>query len=172
MGMGSILSSSINPSCHSTISNGNRNSSIDATTGGVLITWSNPSSNGNAITAYLIEIQATNSSWYADPTHCDGNSNTVFFSRQCVVPMNVITDGYALALNSLIQVRASAINTYGQSTPSYVNTLGARVRTVPVQMSTPTRGTDTSESEIQVNWASLTGTELVIRHLVLCFVLG
>jgi hypothetical protein len=49
--------------------------------------------------------------------------------------MSVITGTYTLTLGSLIEVRASAINTYGQSTPSYVNTLGATVKTVPVQMS-------------------------------------
>jgi hypothetical protein len=106
--------------------------SIDAATGGVLITWSNPSSNGASITSYLIEIQASDSSWNTDTTHCDGNSNAVFFSRQCIIPMSVMSSTYGLALNTLIEVRASAFNIYGQSTPSYVNSLGARVMTVPV----------------------------------------
>lgn len=133
--------------------------SIDATTGGLNIVWTNPSSNGASITSYLIEIQDSSSTWRTETTSCDGNNNAVFFSRSCVVPMSTLTASpFSLALDTLIQVRASAVNTYGQSTPSYVNTLGARVRTVPVQMSSPTRGSDTSESQIQVNWASLTGT--------------
>jgi len=133
--------------------------SIDATTGGVKIAWTNPSSNGNAITSYKIEIQAASTSWLTETTHCDGNSNDVFFNRYCVIPMSVLTTApFSLTLNTLVQVRASALNTYGQSTPSYVNTLGARVRTIPVQMSNPTRGSDTSETQIQVNWATLSGT--------------
>lgn len=68
--------------------------------------------------------------------------------------MSVLTSTFTLTLDSLVQVRASALNTFGQSTPSYVNSLGARVRTVPIQMTLPQRGSDTSESQIQVTWAS------------------
>lgn len=133
--------------------------SVDAATGGLKIVWTNPSSNGTPITSYLIEIQDSSSTWRTQTTYCDGNNNVVFFNRYCIIPISTLTNApFTLALGTLVQVRALALSTYGQSTPSYVNTLGARVRTVPAQMTSPVRGSDTSESQIQLTWASLTGT--------------
>jgi hypothetical protein len=66
--------------------------SIDATTGGVLISWTAPSSNAQPITSYLIEIaDSLHASWYADTTLCDGSSSTVMSTLSCVIPMNTLT---------------------------------------------------------------------------------
>lgn len=66
--------------------------SIDATTGGIKITWSAANSNGDAVTAYLIEISNSLSvSWIADTTHCDGSSSTVMTNLYCIIPMSTLT---------------------------------------------------------------------------------
>ena len=133
--------------------------SIDPATGGVQISWTSPSSNGANITSYYIEIQDSSGVWRTETTDCAGNSSAVFLAGSCIIPMSVLTSApFSLTLGTLVQVTASAINAYGQSTPSAVNTVGATISTVPVQMSPPTRGSATSESQLQVNWAPLTGT--------------
>lgn len=57
--------------------------SIDAATGGVLIAWTNPTSNGLPITSYKIEIQdgTLPTAVLRTTTLCDGADNTVFFNR-------------------------------------------------------------------------------------------
>lgn len=150
----SILAASV-PSQMATVT-----TSLDSSTGGVQISWTNPSSNGAAVTSYYIEIQDNSGVWRTETTDCDGNNNAIFFARACTIPMSTLTSApFSLTLGALVQVRASAINVYGQSTPSAVNTVGATISTVPVQMTAPTRGSATSESQLQVNWATLTGTD-------------
>jgi len=68
--------------------------SVDATTGGVKIQWSAPSSNGDAITSYVIEIaNALSTSWYEDTTNCLGSSTTVMANLYCIVPMSTLRTG-------------------------------------------------------------------------------
>lgn len=65
---------------------------IDSTTGGIKVSWSAPSSNGDAITAYLIEISDSLSvTWVADTTDCDGSSATVMSNLYCIIPMSSLT---------------------------------------------------------------------------------
>lgn len=46
--------------------------------------------------------------------------------------MDVLTSTpFSLSLDTLIKVRASAINTVGTSITSFVNSNGAKVRTIP-----------------------------------------
>ena len=42
-----------------------------------------------------------------------------------------VEGGYGLSFDALVEVRASAHNSYGWGTASAVNTAGARVRRVP-----------------------------------------
>jgi hypothetical protein len=53
--------------------------SIDSTTGSVVISWITPSSNnGAAVTAYLIQIlDSTLTTLNTELTYCDGSSSTV-----------------------------------------------------------------------------------------------
>lgn len=74
--------------------------------------------------------------------------------------MTTLTSGtFTLPLDALVTVRATAHNAYGDSTPSPVNVVGAKVRTVPVKMPDLTRGSSTTESQLQINWATLTGSD-------------
>ncbi len=65
----------------------------------------------------------------------------------------------------------SAYNIIGWNVPSEANIDGAKVRTEPVQMGTPTRGSQTTEHQIEVLWTPLTltddlrGAPIVTYHL-------
>jgi hypothetical protein len=63
--------------------------SIDATTGDILISWSSPASNGEIITAYKIEIfNEAQTTWSQDLTYCDGSQFSVLSSLYCLIPMS------------------------------------------------------------------------------------
>ena len=55
--------------------------------------------------------------------------------------------------------RVSALNSIGWNQVSNVNSLGATIRTEPVQMSAPTRGSQTSETQVEVEWTALTAVD-------------
>lgn len=70
--------------------------------------------------------------------------------------MSVFTAApYTLVQDALIVVRVSATNAYGYGATSAVNTAGAQVRVAPLSMNTPSRGSGTSTSQIEVAWPAL-----------------
>ncbi|CDW74138.1 pa14 multi-domain protein [Stylonychia lemnae] len=129
--------------------------SIDSSTGKVLVQWSAPPSNGAPISSYLIEIQDVNAGWQSEPIMCNGNNLAVVGQRQCLIPMQTLTGSqFGLTFDTLIQVRVAAANSKGTGPWSSLLTLGAKVRTIPQAVANPTRGTATNEFQIQVNWAA------------------
>lgn len=75
---------------------------------------------------------------YEDETNCGGSDPSV---TQCLIPMDTLTQGpFNLGFNALVVAQATAINDFGSSTPSILNTDGARIRRVPDKMSTVTIG--------------------------------
>ena len=135
--------------------------SVDSGTGGAKIVWVAPSANGATIDAYKIEIlNSADTTWTEDLTNCDGSGATIMTNLYCIVPMaTLIAAPYSQALDELVEVRISAQNSEGWSTVSTTNTVGALIRTVPTAMATPTRGSSTTETQIQVDWAALTGAD-------------
>lgn len=61
-------------------------------------------------------------------------------------------------MNTLIQVKVKATNSVGTGAYSDVNTdtSGAKTKSTPGTMATPTKGSATSDSQIQVDWTALT----------------
>lgn len=85
-------------------------------------------------------------SWI-ESTDCDGTSSTIISSLSCSVDMNDLTSApWSYTVDTLIVVRISAYNTYGWGLTSTPNTSGATARTVPSQMSAPTKGSDSSDT--------------------------
>ena len=138
--------------------------SIDSSTGGVKIQWIAPYNNADTITKYKIEIltdtDATTPNTYTETTtYCDGSLTTVISNLYCIVPMSaLITTPFSLDYLELVTVRVSAYNSFGWSSVSLSNSAGATIRVVPVKMASPTRGDDSTISQIQVNWTPLTTT--------------
>ena len=97
--------------------------SIDAATGGVKIVWTEPSGGdgSDTITSYKIEIKDSSSNWIQETTNCGATLPAL----ECIVPMSDLTTTFGLSFQDLVEVRASAGNSYGYGTASPVNTVGA-----------------------------------------------
>jgi len=133
--------------------------SIDSATGGVKIAWAEPASNGATISAYRVEIKDSGSSWITETTDCDGSDATIMSNLYCIIPMSTLTGGsFTLPVNTLVEVQIRATNSYGDGSYSSVNSVGAKTRTTPVQMSAPTEGTDVTENQIDIDWTALTSS--------------
>lgn len=134
--------------------------SIDSTTGGVLISWAKPSTGGLSIDSYNIEIlDSTGTTWTNDTSDCDGSSLTIITNLYCIIPMTSLTSSpYSLAFEDLVYVRISAHNSLGYGATSTVNTAGAQIRSVPTAMGTPT-ATAKSDIGMTISWTALTGSD-------------
>ena len=109
--------------------------SINAADGGVKIQWVEPSSNGEAISAYKIEIQHDNGNWIEETTTCSGSSSTVIAALSCVISMNTLTSTYGLLFGEIVAVRVSAYNINDWSATSDPNVSGASIKQIPIIMS-------------------------------------
>ena len=96
-------------------------------TGGILIVWVAPNDGSDTISEYLIEIGRTGAANYIeDAVNCGGSDPSVV---QCLIPMGTLTSNpYDLIFNELVTAQVTAINAYGPSPPSVVNSDGARIR--------------------------------------------
>lgn len=73
--------------------------------------------------------------------------------------MLIITGTYGYLLEEVVVVRASATNPQGTSAFSEGNTAGALARTVPLSPLPPTRGDETTENQVEVEWISVVGRD-------------
>eukprot|EP00347_Sterkiella_histriomuscorum_P011727 403371340 len=127
---------------------------IDPATGGIKVSWLPAYSNGDPITAYKIEFaNYQNTLWYTNITYCDGNSLQVRTNLYCIFPMYVFTDDpvlYPFTQKPVFMI--SAANVYGYGTPSVPYTSGAGIRRVPDKISTIEEGSETTATQLQVEW--------------------
>lgn len=65
---------------------------------------------------------------------------------------------FLLTYGTLVQVRVTPTNNKGTGPTSDLLTKGATIRTVPVSPAAPTRGLNTNEFKIQVDWLPLVST--------------
>ena len=107
--------------------------SINPLAGGLLISWIAPYDDSQVITSYFIEVSNFDSSaWIQDLVNCPGTNPALLL---CTIPMSVLAAApYNYAYDSLVKVRISAINFFGTSPVSVVNSTGAKTRRVPDKM--------------------------------------
>ena len=100
------------------------------------IDWTLPTSNGEAITAYLIKIQAADGLTYIeDLTNCNGADPTIRDQRYCEIPMSVLrASPYSLTYGMTVKAIVQAFNINGGGYFSQVNLVGATIQTVPMEV--------------------------------------
>lgn len=88
--------------------------SIEPTTGGLQVEWLAPYDNAQTITAYKIEIAYGTGQWAEEAASCDASGAAIMADLKCVIPLSALRAApFNLAYGDLIQVRASAYNSYG-----------------------------------------------------------
>jgi hypothetical protein len=125
--------------------------SLDPATGGLLVSWTAPYDNAQTITAYKIEVQY-GTDWSEETAGCDASDATIMSNMYCIIPLSALrATPFDLVYGDLLQARASAYNVYGWGETS--DAAGAQtVRTEPLQMDPPQRGSDTTPSLLHVTW--------------------
>ena len=115
--------------------------SIDAATGGVEVSWTAPGDGSDTITVYEVEVRDSLGNWIADPVGCGGTPGptdaTIVTQESCILPMTELSGTLGLPFDSLVEVKFAARNSYGLGADSPVNTVGARTRRAPDQMTAP-----------------------------------
>lgn len=94
----------------------------------VVITWTAPAANGNAISTYTVEIQRADAAYQDSSSSCAGTAATVVAARTCTVTLALLRGApYSLVYDALVVARITATNANGASTVSTVSTGVARI---------------------------------------------
>jgi hypothetical protein len=123
----------------------------------VQITWTAPNNNGAEITAYIIQVASSSGDSFTTLT-----CGTDLSMLSCNVYMNDLTalnGAYQYTYGQTIVARARAENSKGFGLYSNLNSDGAAAETVPMAVSTPIRGVNTTQHRIQVRWNALETAE-------------
>jgi hypothetical protein len=122
----------------------------------VVLSWTQPELNYGGITAYKINIINSAGTAVEETTYCDGLASAILASRTCQVPMAYIRTQYGLVRGATIEARVQAQGLNGWGAWSTNSVAGVTVQTEPGQGNTPTEGSQTSEAQVEVQWAALT----------------
>ena len=129
---------------------------LDATTGALIISWTAPDNRGAAITSYSVQVSdASGTTWPVDAA-CASSTSLSGSIWSCRIPMPTLTAGpYSYTRGTLIKARLTATNAKGTSAVSAANTAGAVAKTLPVAPAAPTRNSATSPLQVVVDWIAL-----------------
>lgn len=128
--------------------------SIDEVTGNLRIRWTAPHDGSDSISKYTIQVMIKGQSIGQEVAQCDGLT-TQLVSKTCTVPMSLLTSPtFNYVFDDLVKVRATSTNFFGTPVFSNLNTVGARVRSVPTKMNTPFLVSRTKQT-MTVRWVAL-----------------
>lgn len=90
-------------------------------------------------------------------TNCDGSDSSIVSALECLIPMTTLeASPYNYVLGETIVVKVLAYNAEGWSAASSATTAGTAVlQTIPTTMTTLSRGSSTTGSQIEVTWTAL-----------------
>ncbi|MCP3681809.1 MAG: fibronectin type III domain-containing protein, partial [bacterium] len=120
----------------------------------IKITWTDSSDMGGlSATKYRVKVKLTDGSYKEDTTNCDGTDSTIKTNKYCDIPMSVFwTTPYSFKLNDAVVAKVEVENSLGwsaQSNDSNTNIVTLLKPTTP--SSSPTNGSTTTESQIELN---------------------
>ena len=125
----------------------------------ILVTWIAPYDNSDPVIAYEIVFKSNVDGLYSSVAGCVSELPSLTLS--CSVPMTTFIEPstFNLGYNDLLRVRGRARNTNDWGDYSESNIDGARIQTTPLKMGQTTRGSNTSTTQIEAIWTTLTGDD-------------
>ena len=126
----------------------------------VAIAWVPPDANGLAIDAYEVLVLESDGATWTAAAGCDGSEPGIVAAARCDVPMATLRAApFALVLNDPVIAKVRAHNLLGWSLAYSPPTVtGATIKTEPgAPPAAPTEGPATDDTQIQVEWAAVTG---------------
>jgi hypothetical protein len=132
---------------------------LEVVGGYVKISWTEPTANFRPVLGYQVLIETSTVGTFVErKALCDGDAQAT--PKYCLVDMHDLRAApFGLPYDRLIRAEVIARNERGESTASDPNSAGARVQVEPYAVPTPTRGSETGPTQIQVNWSSLSGPD-------------
>lgn len=128
----------------------------------MLISWPQPAEKGAEILEYQIVIQTSDGVTFTEESvNCNGVDPIIVQSRSCEIPINILREApYLLDYPDLVLVKVRSMNINGWSEYSDSNIEGAMILTEPATLLRPTRGIQTSQYQIHLEWQALEGDEI------------
>jgi len=123
----------------------------------VQISWTQPASNGASIIGNRVYVQDKTGVFKVETKYCSESDAVIVSQQYCNIPMSYLTGPtYNLVKGDIVIAKVQASNSNGFGSLSTSNSVGAIIESVPNKMSSPTRGSLTSENYLQVQWSSIT----------------
>lgn len=127
----------------------------------VKISWSEPQTNGAAITSYNIKIKGKDNNYYNELVNCDGSEASVASNTNCYIFHAKLRQApFNLVKGDKIYAIANAANIKGYNASfSVPNSGSATVEDVPVAMGSISRNNGgTSYNKLSLSFSGLSGT--------------
>ena len=94
----------------------------------ITVNWTLPSLNGGAVVKFNIYLMRNDGNYNINPVFCDGSQSSTIAALSCTFDISNITSSpFNLSPGSLIIVKLSLTNSFGDSSISSPNTSGATV---------------------------------------------
>ena len=123
----------------------------------VRVDWDPPYDGESPIQSYSILISDSNGNFISEAVYCSGLDPAV---THCDVPKAVLReDPFNLVQGDSVYAIVKAVNLIGEGSYSEPNSIGAIIEDKPAKMQAPWRGTLTSETQLQILWTELEGTD-------------
>ncbi len=85
----------------------------------VVVTWTEPTTNGSAISSYKIYFKKADGSYAQEQTNCDGSGATIVANKSCTIPKSVFSAAPFNLLNTdSVYSKITATNVIGESAES------------------------------------------------------
>jgi hypothetical protein len=105
------------------------------------------------ITSYQLLLETSSDGFVEQPDLCDGSDQETIDNSYCTILMSEFwSEPFNLVLGDTIKAKVIAVNERGASMISTENSATVNVQTVPSQMTSPTRGADTTAFQVELDW--------------------
>ena len=121
----------------------------------VVVSWTEPTTNGSAISSYKILFKKADNSFATELTSCNGSDSTILVNRSCTIPKTVFSASpFSLANTASVYAKITATNVRGESPESAEGNGALMAETPDAPVSINWNNASTSHTQVTVTWAA------------------